>query len=88
MLSATVNSSFTMKIANLSTLALLALRVAAAPAPAAELVDSPQAVEELNDLIADIKSTQLEALEAENEELTKRGVQPTCHIGNVAIRRE
>lgn len=43
---------------------------------------------ELETLIANIKSSQLEALEAQTADLVKRGAKPTCHIGNVAIRRE
>jgi hypothetical protein len=79
-----------MKISSISALAVLALRVAAAPtlATESELANPPEVVEELNNLITRIKKSQLEALEARNEELTKRGVKPTCHIGNLAIRRE
>jgi len=43
---------------------------------------------ELETLIKSIESSQFEALKAQSEDLVKRGVQPTCHIGNVAIRRE
>jgi len=43
---------------------------------------------ELDNLIGRIESLQLQALEAEGEKLKKRGLTPTCHIGNVAMRRE
>ena len=43
---------------------------------------------ELDNLIGRTESLQLQALEAEGEKLKKRGLTPTCHIGNVAIRRE
>lgn len=43
---------------------------------------------ELEALIASIQNTELAALKTESEALVKRGVKPTCHIGNIAIRRE
>jgi hypothetical protein len=69
-----------MKFATLTSLALLAFRVVAAPAPSAE--------PEFDKLVNDIKNIQLEALKTENAALVKRGVNPTCNVKNVAFRRE
>lgn len=77
-----------MKFSPLSALALLALLGPANAVPAASLDESADALGELDNLASQIKTSQLEALEAQNESLVKRGVKPTCHIGNLAIRRE
>jgi hypothetical protein len=77
-----------MKISTLPALALFALRASAAALPAASPEETSPELSELASLYSQIKNDQLEALEAENEALVKRGGQPTCHIGNLAIRRE
>jgi hypothetical protein len=75
-----------MKISTLPAVALLGLVATTTAAPAT--TSASDALSELNALTSQIKESQLEALEAANEKLKKRGVQPTCHLGNIAIRRE
>jgi len=76
-----------MKFSTLPATALLGLLATVTAAPAASS-DVANDLSELNNLVGDIKAAQLEALEAANERLLKRGVQPTCTLKNLAIRRE
>jgi hypothetical protein len=77
-----------MKIPALYSLALLASAVTASPTPQDSAKTVGQLSELIGELIGQIKDSQLEALEAENAALVKRGGTPSCNLSNLAIRRE